>query len=409
MYNNERIRESSSIRVSLTDSEAEALQALSRALSGKVQTQPDDEDGEERCRIALHPLGGESYELAVYNAVGTIRFGDTQYQVVPKIDWQHFVHLAEMAGYLPDVTTIPSDLAESRDFSELVAGWFVSSLEKATRGELFRDYTPRVDNLRAARGRIDVLPSVRQLFSGSMLLRCKYDDFSLDNPINRLCKAALKSIIASAAPDPILRSRCMRLRHLFDQVGDFRVEDLSAQVDRRTARFESAVRLAKLLLRSLGITLMRANVTASCFLIPTPKVAEDGIRMALRKGLAGITSVGRGRLDLTPARYSVNPDLDFEQAAAIGDVKYKLTDGILSRGDMYQSIAFATAYNREKAIVVSFSEGAYETEQVIFGEVALLHVCWNTMVAPSMAARVIATRVREFLGEAGNSSVGRAS
>lgn len=105
-----------------------------------------------------------------------------------------------------------------------------------------------------------------------------------------------------------------------------------------------AIALGRNLLRWTGRSLAEGGAAAWTFLIRTPEMVEAGVRSVLAERLGPGTVRKEGR-QLVGSTLTFNPDLVFGgPAVAVGDVKYKLAGGDWDRSDLYQVVAFATAF-----------------------------------------------------------------
>ena len=85
----------------------------------------------------------------------------------------------------PHAIAEPVDAQRSEDLLELIAYWFMSALEGTLRRGLVLDYTETTDELPAIRGHLNPLPTGQNVYSGRLYFDCRFDDFSIDTPLNR--------------------------------------------------------------------------------------------------------------------------------------------------------------------------------------------------------------------------------
>jgi 5-methylcytosine-specific restriction endonuclease McrBC regulatory subunit McrC len=77
--------------------------------------------------------------------------------------------------------------------------WFIDACERFLRFGLDRDYEHTIDNLSYAKGRIHVLSTSRSILTGRPIVRCEFDTFNEDTPLNRVLRAAVLRVLANAA------------------------------------------------------------------------------------------------------------------------------------------------------------------------------------------------------------------
>src|SRR5262249_28068091 len=127
------------------------------------------------------------------------------------------------------------------------------------------------------------------------------------------------------------------------------------------------------------------------FLYRTPEAVEEGVRVLLRRHLGPtwqVTKKGK-RLSGSIGRL-LQPDLVFGDEFAVGDVKYQLTGGEISRPNLNQITTFATGYGVKHAAVVAFGP-APVGEYVQVGEVDVRGFNWDTSaIAPDQVGLELA-------------------
>jgi 5-methylcytosine-specific restriction endonuclease McrBC regulatory subunit McrC len=158
---------------------------------------------------------------------------------------------------------------------------------------------------------------------------------------------------------------------------------------RSTRYYLDAWRLAKQVLTSVGRAAQSGQVEGWSFVFSTPDLVEQGIRSILRTELG--VSTDRRTYGEGEARF--NPDLVFGDELAVGDVKYKVSndaDWKSWRGDLYQSLAFATAAKVKHSVIVRFSEEPLLVDKVRAGENEVAQLVWpvgtdDLPIAPTTA------------------------
>jgi|ERR1700681_17731 len=380
--------------------EARLLNELGRSLASKARFWKAAEGEPSERSVVRCVYDGAKWTVIVRNAVGMIRVGDLQIRVVPKIPMNHFVYLLSFGGNLPRFVRDDIMTAPSRDLLELVAYWFMSALDGVLKSDLIRDYVEVDDDLAAVRGQMDALATGALYYAGRLMLSCRFDDLELNTPLNRILKAGVRIVAGNAGFADTLRRSAWRISQRLDSVGELTPGDLAARSDRRTEHYEDALMLARLLISGEARTIEFGGCSAWSFLIPTPEVVERSVRAVLINALAPECEVtNRGRT-LTPGSLMVNPDLVFEPALGVGDVKYKINWEELPRSDLYQVVSFAAAYRSKEAALVSFKTDLREPlRDAHFGETVVRHFFWDARqeMPPAEAADVFVRAVRSWL------------
>ena len=231
-------------------------------------------------------------------------------------------------------------------------------------------------------------------YAGRLGLICEFDEFNLDTPLNRVLQAALTAVTASPFLGTSVRASARGLLWRMDEVRSLRADDMRVQTDRRSAHYADGLVLARHILESTGRALTQGVEPVWTFLIHTPPVVEAGLRNVLADGTFG--HVMCGKLPLVGSTLTVNPDLVWERGThvlAVGDVKYKRTTAEWRRADLYQVVAFGTAYRVGHAAVCDFAlDSGAGPPAVTIGDLTVRHFSWdasNEVAAEASAAGLL--------------------
>ena len=261
------------------------------------------------------------------------------------------------------------------------------------RRDLSRDYHPIADTLQTVRGQIQSVPTARSYYSGRIEAHCRFDDFVADTPLNRVLKAAAREISLGRVLTADVRREALRIVARLGEVGVFDGQDLLAVVDRRTWYYRDALALAKHILRSVGRTFEAGSETAWTFLVRTPDLVEAGLRQTLVEGLTGF-DIRKSSAPISGMVFGAHPDVVVDFGAAVADVKYKLTDGSWYRPDLYEIVAFASAFRSVKAALICFANRSIPPNTAGVGDVQVTQIAWNCDVEPDRASIEMCKAVR---------------
>lgn len=402
------LTESVATTLPITTEAAEALMAAGEQLASKSSWWGRGADGpgaaeeaDDAARTVIRCVpAGSSWSVRVADAVGVVSVPGAQLVVHPKIPLPHFSYLFLRGAAGPRMDVGAALLAEGSSFWELLARWFVAQGDLVLRRGLLRDYEERREAIGVVRGHVIVMPTMRDLLRGRASVHCRYDDFVVDMPLNRLLREAARRIAGSIALPREVRRAADALKARLDEVGPLRPTDHGAATDRRSMHYASAVALAKQVIRNTHRELASGDSRAWTFLLRTPEAIELGIRVVLDEHLDG--RVSKHGLQLKPSSHTLNPDLVFDDGSAIGDVKYKVVGSDWARADLYQAVAFATGFKASRAAVVSFALSEQPPPPTLqVGAVELRHFVWPTFAgSPSEAGASLAEDVEAWL-EAG--------
>jgi 5-methylcytosine-specific restriction endonuclease McrBC regulatory subunit McrC len=397
----ERLTESKTSTVTLTDSQADELRRIGRALASQKQWwgASDDADTPNRSVVRCERLADTRHTVRVADAIGAIGLGDLQLIIEPKIPLPHLLYLLVESNQVPRSLYERSSLGVDDNFFSLIARWFVHTCEVLLRHGLVSDYGRVTADLPCARGRIHTVKTAQSVLAGRPVIRCEFDRFGEDTSLNRVLKAAGVRLLGLRGLPLGLRERCRRIHHRLSDVGELRRADLGVRPDALSRRYRDAHPLALAILASTGLSMEEGGKSTWTFLFRTPEAVEEGLRNSLRTHLEPAWKVQKtAKILVGDRKRSLNPDLVFGRNEAIGDVKYRLTvDGEIKRGELNQVTTFATGYHAKKATVIAF--GTCEAgEEVHVGPVQVNGFNWNSDEAtPEQAARRLAERVESWL------------
>lgn len=162
---------------------------------------------------------------------------------------------------------------------------------------------------------------------------------------------------------------------------------------RLNEHYRTAVELSRLVLRLSSFEARGGHVRAAGLLVNMNQLFQDFIEVALREALSpsGISVRAqdqRFRLDMN-GEIPLRPDLVFERSGKpflVGDAKYKRLDEDAKRpgADTYQALAYATALNVERAVLIYPSTEAAPKDYVIRNTSKVVSVRTVNLAAPPL-------------------------
>jgi McrBC 5-methylcytosine restriction system component len=259
----ETLVESKSHLLEMTEIQAASVRSIGTRLASSKSFWGDDDVEEpvdrevakgERTVVRCTHVKDSIYEVAVNEAVGIIALPELQLIVEPKVPLDHFHHLLTRSSAFPRIGDEQTEGAASVVLWDLVASWFLTSLEILLRKGLVSDYEEENDFLAAVRGSIRVAETALAYYQGSALLSCDYDEFGSNTALHRILRAAAEAVTQASFLDPAVRRRARRALARLEDVGQIRRSDLRTALDRRTARYQSPLALARHVLAATGRT-----------------------------------------------------------------------------------------------------------------------------------------------------------
>jgi len=385
--------ESRPTEVVMTEAEAQLITTLGKTLVSRIAwwgEEADDASRPDRTIISCTATPRNTWIVTVSNAIGAFGVDNLTCLVTPKIPMPHLLYILSKSSLIPRMDDSRVHIGAGEALWELLARWFLSKVEQVVASDLLRDYQATHGPLSSVRGQLDSMATAGTFYSGSLDMVCTYDDFTVDNPLNRVLLAGLRALERLARLQTDLRRISRRLSSHFFEVGEVQTSDLRVITDRHSSHYGDALTLAKLIIEGTTFDLSTGIGEAWTFLIRTPEAIESGVRAVLAEGLSPQFTVRKYGTTLRPGTMQVQPDLRFDPIGHVGDVKYKKFGSDWPRGDLYQSVAFAAGCGAQRSCVISMGVGnSAKLPNVKFGDIEVASILWDAReeTEPSEAAR----------------------
>jgi 5-methylcytosine-specific restriction enzyme subunit McrC len=280
--------------------------------------------------------------------------------------------LAEV-HHLAKLTPQQAAYGQSEDIADLLIQIFLHQVNLVLQYGLKRSYIQCQEDLIAVRGRIDLRRTSHLHLIGQAATHCRFEDYTLDAPENRLLLTALRAIEKCDSLSPHRRSLAHRLADEFYGVtatSEVSLDDFPR--DRLSSHYYPALPLADLILRSMGIVNEVGVVMADGFLLDMNRLFEEFVRKRLARelGKSGIKVEGQQESWFdTEKQAKIKPDLliTARHGQLVADTKYKVTNDP-GPADLYQMLAYCRVLNIDRGILITVGEARNRTFQVRDGE-----------------------------------------
>jgi len=320
------------------------------------------------------------HSLRARGVVGILAASGCSLEILPKIDVapsesvhdqnaairKRLVHMLAVALNLKiDLGSI-TDLAWQREtLLEVLIRVFTDKLTEAVRKGMPRRYIEQEDDLRALRGRLDVVRQFTRHAVNPSRLACRFDDLSEDTALNRVMKAAVLHLSRTSRSS----ANQQRLRELAFVYADIAETPPSALrwndivIDRTNRRWRDLLNMARLFLRGRYQTTTGGAGEGTALLFEMNTLFEEYVGRLVCRALAGTdlaVSLQGGRLFCLAADtterglFQTKPDILIRRANAVIhviDTKWKRISSRIddpkqgiSQGDVYQMMAYAQLY-----------------------------------------------------------------
>lgn len=245
-------------------------------------------------------------------------------------------------------------LSEMADLVPALAHALWRRTEQAIHQGLLPGYLVVEENSPVLRGRLLESDQLHRHLGLAFPLEIRHDEFTVDIAENRILRTACERMLTLPRVDEQAQRMLRRLLREFAEVTPLaHGGDIPAwQPTRLNARYQSALRVAELVLRATSIEHGPGGVAVTGFLLNMPLVFEEFLTVALREALEapyGGRVVGQDpRWFLDEAkRVSLRPDIVWYQRGipvAVADAKYKTESPAgYPNADIYQMLAYCAA------------------------------------------------------------------
>ncbi|KQX98312.1 hypothetical protein ASD28_14480 [Massilia sp. Root133] len=320
---------------------------------------------------------GPRNTLVAQNYVGVLNLGADQVEILPKIDSpehtlrQNFMRMLAVALEL-DLHGSDVSAVQHNDDSilEAVISLFCLSLQRELRRGVLRQYVRREAQLSTLKGRMLFSQHLQKNIARPDRVVCEFDEFTEDNPVNRILRAALR-ILRRASKRPANQSRIAEMLSNFQDVADVPLARLrwhEASIDRNAARYQPVLTLAQLIIQGLAPDILAGAHSGFALLFDMNEMFEMYIGAMVRRIVRaeGVKvhlqgpSLHLARKDDDRPAFRLKPDIVIKEAGRVAhilDTKWKRlnpdqpNDGVAS-ADVYQMNAYASRYEASDVILL---------------------------------------------------------
>ena len=332
--------------------------------------------------------------------VGVLEVDGVDVRIRPRISIARLVFLLGYASNPSAWRDEPAGLDDQPDLWPAMAQVFIRRADKALERGLLQGYRTEESAELVLRGRFREAAQLRLHGGLAVPLEVRFDEYDIDIAENRLLRAATERLVRVPRV-PVVAMH--RLRHILSRLAD--VSRLvpgqplpSTPTSRINARYQPALALARMILRSRSVDVLDSGVRATGFLVNMNTVFEDFVTVALTEALApyGGRCVAQDRHVLDEdGLIKLRPDLvrygPTGRPIAVVDAKYKAeTPAGYPYADLYQLLAYCTTLHLPIGHLV-YAEGELNDvrHQVRHAEIAIVQHALNLrQPVPALLAQV---------------------
>lgn len=301
---------------------------------------------------ATPTLSAGIYDVVAARKVGAVTIGDRQLVIRPKIT--DLNRLLFLMGYAqnPDIwRDDPIGLTNADELLPGIAEAYARIATRALEQGLLQGYRTISDTLPVLRGRILAGEQMNRLYGFPVPIAVEYDDFTIDIAENQLLAMATLRLMTVPRVSDSARLLLRRLRRALADV-DVRSRGNALprwHPTRLNARYNSALRLAEIVLAAESFDHHFGEVTVTGYMFDMWRIFEDFVTVALQESMnaRGWRNQAQPSLYLDELRQvHMRPDLlghSASGAMAVVDAKYKAErpEGF-PNADLYQMLSYCT-------------------------------------------------------------------
>lgn len=276
---------------------------------------------------------------------------------------------------------------------------FLAEVSILVRRGLARSYIPHEENLTCLKGKLDFSNHIRHNLFHKERFYVRYDEFSIDRPINRVIKKALREVSRVSQNSENYR-RAGQLLNYFEEVSsprDWRHEVKISSMDRsvKYKAYEESFEWAKLILQNFSPDNREGERKTIALLFPMEAVFEKYIEYILDKGFRTLAPNWNFKSQSKEHKimggyennvsFAINPDLlaidENNHRCVILDTKWKRINQDntknkydISQSDIYQLYSYGKVYQRkdkdarETSLVLLYPQNTRFTKVIDFSE-----------------------------------------
>src|SRR5690625_1427791 len=322
------------------------------------------------------------------NYVGVIICAGVRFEIVPKINLSRdkerlsLLSMLRMTNFLP--ISFYERMTSGEGKSDLLSAFLSTFVERLllelTKG-IHRTYVTEEDNLNVLKGKLDLPKHIQQNVFYPTRVYCHYDEYSENNALNQLLKAALM-IVRSDTELHVSRLQLERCLRYLDNVDLLMIDDShweKINFNRHLERFKDVAHLAKMIVDHASIYQAGRQAFSYSFLFPMNELFEDYIEVVLLDllGYGGVLSqhaekrllrnkkTGYRNILLKPD-FVVGDDLIIDtkwKSATVNErTKYE-------QADIYQMYAYVTAYSDVKRAILLYPRQESEDDHPLWEDI----------------------------------------
>ena len=286
------------------------------------------------------------------NYCGIINFNNQDYFLLPKISKdteQNLDIFTYMFIYAYDLNVKNEDISSAKNLKtdnilEVFIQLFAKNLLKEFQKGIYKNYITKEENLKVLKGKYLIDENLKYNFNNSKIY-CSYDEFSVDNELNRFFLFAIKTLLHYTKNKKLLKM----CELILDEVTYFHIDINSFKIsfNRLNSRYKNSFEFALMLLQKIVPT-FSSGEKSFAFLFDMNELFEKFIGNIFK-------SIDKSTKLQTQKRFGnllLKPDIIFQDT--IIDTKYKIIKekNDINTADKYQMFVYGINFEYKNTMLL---------------------------------------------------------
>lgn len=303
---------------------------------------------------ALHSYFSTTIDGSVKskNYCGIVNFNNQNYFLLPKISKDNEQNLdifTYMFIYAYDLDVKNEDFATSGNLKadnilEVFIQLFAKNLLKEFQKGIYKNYITKDENLRVLKGKYLIDKNLKYNFNNSKIY-CSYDEFSVDNELNRFFLFAIKTLLHYVKDKKLLKM----CELILDEVTYFHIDINSFKLsfNRLNNRYKNSFKFALMLLKKI-IATFSSGEKSFAFLFDMNQLFEKFIGNIFKS----IDKTTKLQTQKKFGNLLLKPDIIFQDT--IIDTKYKIVKekNDINTADKYQMFVYGVNFGCKNTMLL---------------------------------------------------------
>lgn len=297
--------------------------------------------------------------------VGVVQVDGCTVEINPKADksdsndkWQNvLIPMLKACGKIKVHTSADAHLNQQNlNLLEIYFEQYLSEVQSLIRRGLVKQYRKESGNVKALKGKINFDENIRHNLIHRERFHTTHQVYDLDHKIHQVLSYAT-SIVYQFSSSMWISDKCRRVQMHFPEVSNVHVNAQlldSIQLNRKTASYERALELARLIILNFSPNIAAGDEKMISILFDMNQLWEEYILRKLKQNRTSTIHVLGKRVKAFWGSNRLEPDIVLEKEGKtyIIDTKWKTPGTITSMNDLRQMYAYGRFWNAEKIMLL---------------------------------------------------------